>query len=177
MTAGIFCEWVKKMDRRMTGRKVALLLDNCPAHPKVITGLKNITIFYLPPNTTSILSPMDQGIIRNFKYYKKSSLNNRHVRCLDSGSEFTVSVLDALTEAQRAWTQVKKHFKTVGPTWLSGNMRQTFQMMFVLKGSQDLNSRVLMTRLLQQRSKKKVPKKTALPTKKPTPRNPQSQPL
>jgi hypothetical protein len=115
MTAGIFCEWVKKMDRRMTGMKVALLLDNCPAHPKVITRLKNITIFYLPPNTTSIPQPMDQGIIRNFKYYYKSSLNNRQVRCLDSGSEFTVSVLDALTEAQRAWTQVKK--ETIQNCW------------------------------------------------------------
>jgi hypothetical protein len=58
---------------------------------------------------------MDQGIIRNFKYHYKSSLDNRHVRCLDSGSEFTVSVLDALTEAQRAWTQVKR--ETIQNFW------------------------------------------------------------
>ncbi|GBL71962.1 hypothetical protein AVEN_115007-1 [Araneus ventricosus] len=35
-------------------RKIALVFDNCPAHPKEINPkLKNVTVFYLPPNTTS----------------------------------------------------------------------------------------------------------------------------
>ena len=33
-------------------RKVALIIDNCPAHPK-IQGLKAVTLIFLPPNTTS----------------------------------------------------------------------------------------------------------------------------
>lgn len=31
------------------------------------TILKNITLNFLPPNTTSLLQPMDQGIINNLK--------------------------------------------------------------------------------------------------------------
>ena len=35
-------------------------------------GLQNTTIFFLPPNATSICQPLDQGIIRTWKaYYRK----------------------------------------------------------------------------------------------------------
>ncbi|KAI8503712.1 Gypsy retrotransposon integrase-like protein 1 [Branchiostoma belcheri] len=42
---------------------IALLLDTCTAHPDV--QLRNILLVFLPANTTSILQPLDQGIIRN----------------------------------------------------------------------------------------------------------------
>ena len=32
-------------------RKVALIIDNCPAHP-TIDNLKSIELIFLPPNTT-----------------------------------------------------------------------------------------------------------------------------
>lgn len=48
------------------GRKILMLIDNCPAHPKV-ANLKAVTIKFLPPNTTSCLHPMDQGIVQNLK--------------------------------------------------------------------------------------------------------------
>ncbi|KAK3697429.1 hypothetical protein RRG08_031193 [Elysia crispata] len=37
MTSSLFTEWVQKQDRRflMQGRSVALVLDNCSAHPPV----------------------------------------------------------------------------------------------------------------------------------------------
>ncbi|GBN46426.1 Tigger transposable element-derived protein 4 [Araneus ventricosus] len=53
------CEkWVQKLDKRMIAecRKIALVFDNCPAHPKEINQKrKNVTVFYLPLNITSKL--------------------------------------------------------------------------------------------------------------------------
>ena len=40
--------------------------DNCAAHP-VIGGLKTIDLFFVPPYTTSVLQPMDQGAICSLK--------------------------------------------------------------------------------------------------------------
>lgn len=46
--------------------KALLLLDNAPAHPseeKLITTDGKIRVMFLPPNTTSLIQPMDQGVI------------------------------------------------------------------------------------------------------------------
>ncbi|KAL5538428.1 hypothetical protein UlMin_044883 [Ulmus minor] len=47
MTGILFQEYVRQLDRKIDGRKVLLLVDNCPAHPKTIKGLKNIKLFFL----------------------------------------------------------------------------------------------------------------------------------
>lgn len=67
MVSFIFEEWLRNLDRRFLRekRKVLLFVDNCAAHPKVL-NLKSITLNFLPPNT-SLLQPMDQGIINNLK--------------------------------------------------------------------------------------------------------------
>lgn len=69
MTSSIFEEELRSWDRELQrdgGRKIALLLDNCAAHPHLF-DLKNIELVFLPPQTTSVLQPMDQGIIRSLK--------------------------------------------------------------------------------------------------------------
>ena len=52
----IFEEWVRKLDQkfRIEGKKIALLIDKCPAHPSV-SNLINVQLVFLPPNTTSVL--------------------------------------------------------------------------------------------------------------------------
>jgi len=49
-------------------RKILFLVDNAPVHhinnPNLLT---NITVHYLPPNTTAHLQPADAGIINSFK--------------------------------------------------------------------------------------------------------------
>ena len=48
--------------------KILMRLDNAPAHPQAVLDLhEDINFMYLPPNTTSLLQPMDQGVIRMFK--------------------------------------------------------------------------------------------------------------
>ena len=46
--------------------KAILLLDNTPAHPhadKLVSRDGRIRVVFLPPNTTSLFQPMDQGVI------------------------------------------------------------------------------------------------------------------
>ena len=47
----LFEEWVREVDRRFTkeGRKIVLLVDNCPAHPS-IGNLVSTELIFLPPN-------------------------------------------------------------------------------------------------------------------------------
>ena len=68
MTSQIFTEWFAAWDSHLTkvNQKILLLVDNCTAHPYVST-LKNIQLEFLTPNTTSLIQPMDQGIIKNLK--------------------------------------------------------------------------------------------------------------
>ena len=60
MNSKIFEEWVRRLDQkfRADDRKIALINDNCPTHP-TISNLANVQIVILPPNTTSILQPME----------------------------------------------------------------------------------------------------------------------
>ena len=41
-------------------------VDNCTAHP-ALDIVHNIHLEFLPVNTTSLIQPMDQGIIKNLK--------------------------------------------------------------------------------------------------------------
>lgn len=70
MQVSIWNEYLKKFDAymRAQNRNILLLVDNAPTHALYEnTHLTNITIEYLPPNTTSHLQPCDQGIINSFK--------------------------------------------------------------------------------------------------------------
>ena len=50
--------------------KALILVDNAPGHPVYIDDLsENVKFVFLPPNTTSLIQPMDQDVIPNFKSY------------------------------------------------------------------------------------------------------------
>jgi hypothetical protein len=56
---------------RAQNQNIILLVDNAPTHSLYEnTSLTNITIEFLPPNTTAHLQPCDQGIINSFKVSK-----------------------------------------------------------------------------------------------------------
>ena len=91
-------------------RKFLLLIDNCPAHPRDIQ-LSNVRIEFLPPNTTSVVQPMDQGIIRCLKaHYRKLLLRHLLVRfdSVNSVSELceSVNMLHAIQWLVQAWKDV-----------------------------------------------------------------------
>ncbi|XP_035210185.1 tigger transposable element-derived protein 1-like [Stegodyphus dumicola] len=81
VTRLLFVEWVnccfgpavkKYLEENGLPLKCLLVLDNAPAHPpgleeQIHPDFDFIKVLYLPPNTTSILQPMDQQVIANFK--------------------------------------------------------------------------------------------------------------
>lgn len=81
-------------------------MDNCGAHGSV-PNLEAIRLEFLPPNTTSVLQPMDQGVIRNIKAHYRARLLSRTVLCLDSGKVYKVDLLAAIHMLANAWKAVK----------------------------------------------------------------------
>ena len=72
MTTKIFKHWLQEYDRKMAleNREVLLVVDNCTAHPKPETlSLKATEVIFLPPNTSPVLQPLDQGVIKNLKVH------------------------------------------------------------------------------------------------------------
>ena len=79
MTSELFMDWfhtcfVSSVKRYLAGKnlsfKVLLLLDNTPSHPMHLKGTHpNVEVMLLPPNTTSLIQPLDQGVISTFKTY------------------------------------------------------------------------------------------------------------
>ena len=70
MQVSIWNHYLKQFDNqmRMQNRNIILFIDNAPTHALYeTTHLTNITIKYLPPNTTAYLQPCDTGIINSFK--------------------------------------------------------------------------------------------------------------
>ena len=85
MKGVLFEEWVRKLDSpfRDQSRKVALLIDNCPAHPE-IKNLTNINLIFLLPNTTSVLQPMDQGAIQSLKAHYRKKVVRLCIKAVES---------------------------------------------------------------------------------------------
>ena len=71
MSGELFEDWVHELDRKfaVSKRKIALIINNCTAHPH-IENLKWVELIFLPPSTTSHIQPMDHGIIRALKAMK-----------------------------------------------------------------------------------------------------------
>lgn len=90
------------------GRKVLLFLDNCPAHPNLIYS--NIKLIFLPANTTSVLQPMDQGVIKVFKDYFRKRLIRHFLNGMRSNQEIEkvpVTIGHAIWFILAAWNGVE----------------------------------------------------------------------
>ena len=73
MNGPIFHSYMKNWNDELARQRhhILLLIDNAPSH--IIDEYSNINIQFLPPNTTSKIQPLDQGIIRSVKCaYRKT---------------------------------------------------------------------------------------------------------
>jgi len=110
MTQVIFLEWLKGFDARMVGRNVLLIMDNYSAHIPLmqlafVVTLRNTTVFYLPPNTTSKIQPCNAGIIRSLNAYYRRRFNRLLIQRLQDkvADPEKIDVLEAMHIAVAAW--------------------------------------------------------------------------
>ena len=108
MTAAIFVDWLKRLERQMAVKKryILLLLDNVPSHIHNLQ-LTYVRIEMLPPNTTAHIQPMDAGIIKNFKLHYKKKLLQQYVRQVDEQGTFDrINLKQAIYFVKDAWATV-----------------------------------------------------------------------
>ncbi|GFY05815.1 tigger transposable element-derived protein 6 [Trichonephila clavipes] len=78
MTTELFNEWLVSLnsDMKREKRHILLFLDNCTVHNNA-PPLSNVKLQFFPPNSTSKLQPLDQGIIHNLKtFYWREVVKN-----------------------------------------------------------------------------------------------------
>ena len=114
MTTDVIKEVLEKLSAKLKrkGRKILLLMDNAPCYPHNLADtFSNITIKFLPKNTTSMTQPLDAGIIANWKVkYKKKLLRFvcSRVDGKKNASEIvkSVNVSMAIEWRKQAWHEV-----------------------------------------------------------------------
>jgi len=147
MTTEIFEEWfheifVPGVEKHLIeiGQepKAVLLLDNCTCHPSVlISNSKKIKVVMLPPYTTSIIQPQDQGIIASVKkrfkaevlkmYFQSYLANHPDTHPLQTFyNKYTIKDVIYLlasvwkstptTTLQRAWHKLNINIEVIDPT-------------------------------------------------------------
>ena len=118
MTATLWHEWFYKMavptmkvfcKESNLAFNCLLLVDNCPAHP--FLPHENVKMIFLPPNTTSLLQPMDQGAISIMKTNFKYDLLNDAIKAVKKNLPFLdflkgLNILDAVYMVEKAWKSV-----------------------------------------------------------------------
>lgn len=109
MTSALFEKWLSNFDKKMSlkGKKVHLLIDNCTAH-NTKKKFYSIKVEFLPPNTTSQLQPMDQGIIQNFKILYRKEVIRKMVNDIDEGRSFSINLLQTMLMCYKAWENFEK---------------------------------------------------------------------
>ncbi|CAK9825672.1 Tigger transposable element-derived protein 1 [Anthophora retusa] len=121
VTTTVFTEWFikyfvpetrKYLNEKGLEFKVLLLVDNAPGHPQL--EHENVQVLFLPPNTTSLIQPLDQGIIATFKtYYIKRTFQyildtldrDKTLTVIDAWKKF--SIKDCVTHAALALSDLR----------------------------------------------------------------------
>lgn len=113
MTSEIFFGWLERFDAFIgitAGRKALLLLDNASCHGRIdhLPLLHNVKVFFLPKCTTSILQPLDLGIIGSVKKRYQLKMSQRAVDIIDSGGIdqlYKVDIKQACVWMNEIWEQ------------------------------------------------------------------------
>ena len=105
MDGNLFTEWVRQLDNKFVaeGRKIALIIDNCPAYPRT-DNLQAVELIFLPPNTTSKTQPMDQRVIRSLKAHYPGKIVKRYITSIDAKKGIpSINILNAMPLLVDAW--------------------------------------------------------------------------
>jgi hypothetical protein len=123
MQRSIFKHFLERLNSKMNreGRHIILLMDNAKCHIcDNISNLSNIKVHFLPPNTTSHIQPLDQGIIYSLKAKYRKLLCQNRIQAYDFYEEGDptpppIDILDSINLIADAWKRVTK--KTIINSW------------------------------------------------------------
>ncbi|GBN51771.1 Tigger transposable element-derived protein 4 [Araneus ventricosus] len=122
MTSDLFQKYLRQWDKELAKkkRKIVLLIDNCTAHIEP-SNLQCIKVVFLSPNTTSVLEPMDQGVISSLKCHYRKQLILRILECYDKNKDCDISILDTVVLIEKFWrlitqSTIRNCFSHVGLT-------------------------------------------------------------
>lgn len=92
---------------------IVLVFDNCSAHPNAdFLKLDNIIIIFLPPNCTSLIQPLDMGVLRSLKCEYKNNFMRKMLTYINTTEKNICDFLkdynikDALWGIANSWSQV-----------------------------------------------------------------------
>jgi hypothetical protein len=104
MTSKIFKDFLCTLDASFSalGRKILPFVDKCANHSSDTSSLKNVKAVFYPLNCTSVIQPLDLGVIKCFKQAYRKQLVQRAVCLMDTGKGVELK-LDILV---LAWQQV-----------------------------------------------------------------------
>ena len=94
--------------------KILMVLDTAPAHPQVLPDLhSDIKFVFLPPNITSLLQPMDQGVIKMFKaHFLQKSWHSLGMKCDVSFDELEEAAQAPENQVELQKDLVRQHWKS-----------------------------------------------------------------
>lgn len=128
MTSNLFESWfyeefVPRVSQFLTERNLplqaVLLMDNCRAHPDTLRQ-DDIKTIFLPPNITTLIQPMDQGMLKCLKinYRKKFMFSLLHN--LNNGGNLiqylkSINIKDVIFRVATAWDELPT--LTIAKSW------------------------------------------------------------
>lgn len=115
MTGDLWNEIILNLEEEMASQKrnIILFADNAACHKKV-QNLNYINLQFLPANTTSIIQPLDQGIIHAFKSYYRQNIIRKQIGALELGK--TVEEFSKSINILLGMHMIKRSFWMVKPT-------------------------------------------------------------
>ena len=113
MTGVIFFDYLDKINNILlkNKRSIIIFVDHCSAHPENIS-FSNIKVVFLPPNTTSVLQPMDAGVIKCFKGNYRVKLVRKLIQHVSETNcpinTNQILFFEAVTMAYLAWEELNQ---------------------------------------------------------------------
>lgn len=126
MASEIFWDWfhncfVPEVERYLQSKNLAfrvlLILDNAPVHchEELENAHPNVEVLFMPPNTTSLIQPLNQGIIKAFKAHYMKELYSKACETLAANEEATmidywrsVTLRNVIDYVGTAWDNIKQ---------------------------------------------------------------------
>jgi hypothetical protein len=149
MDSTIFFEYLFELNSEMqkAKRNIILIIDGAACHgskwdfEENNSGLTNVKITFLPPNCTSVMQPLDQGIIRSTKAHYRKRLVRTFIHAFDRKLPSPViTIYDAIHFLGSSWSQ-SVTAETIRNCWRKSGLLPP-EKAIVLKANEEADSAV-----------------------------------